>query len=688
MAKNDFDIDFDFEEEYGFDPKAILGSEFDDEDLDLSEFEADALGVDLAADEAEKTDYSDFDVDDLDLDDLDLKEAEEEQTSLFDEDAFADEEISDEDAFSEADFDDDFDEGDDLLDFSRRETFFDAPVEEEPAAQEAPAFDDTAYEAAAVEEEITQQLQQMQEEDAPEDEEDDLDDDSEELEEEEKPSRRRISKPHVSIKFTVPPVLTKLVALYMPPKEITNPQVDPNNPRRRRKKSKLQIFKEAYLPAILAVLTLVMILSFCIGALGNAIDRKRMNDEAAKASSEQAAQEAERVAIEASRVMDKAKLLAAGYDYEQAIDVLDDFSGNMEDYPEMVSLKSEYVNAMGKLIHWNDPNAVPNLSFHVLIEDASRAFSDKELGGMYNRNFVTTEEFSRILEQLYANGYVLVDFDSFISSNAGTDGTQTFFVDGVQLPEGKKPVMITETMVNYFSYMIEKDNDGAYGDGFASKLVVTASGDVKAEYVDANGQTLTGDYDLVPILESFIKSHPDFSYRGARATLAVTGSEGIFGYRINTSVISTKGNDYYSEQVAGAQKVVEALREKGYTMACFTYNNVSYKEKNANQISADVTSWTNEITPVLGAVDVLVYARTADIGDYTGNKFTVLYNAGFRYFVTNGDTASTSVNSSFVKQTRLMVTGENMAWKSSSFADLFDCNAVINLTARGGNVPH
>ena len=38
MAKNDFDIDFDFEKEYGFDPKAFLGTEEYDENLDLSEF--------------------------------------------------------------------------------------------------------------------------------------------------------------------------------------------------------------------------------------------------------------------------------------------------------------------------------------------------------------------------------------------------------------------------------------------------------------------------------------------------------------------------------------------------------------------------------------------------------------------------------------------------------------------------
>ena len=67
MAKNDFDIDFDFEEEYGFDPKAILGSDFEDEDLDISGFDADALDMDLPGETTEQNGYVDFDLDSLDL---------------------------------------------------------------------------------------------------------------------------------------------------------------------------------------------------------------------------------------------------------------------------------------------------------------------------------------------------------------------------------------------------------------------------------------------------------------------------------------------------------------------------------------------------------------------------------------------------------------------------------------------
>ena len=40
MAKNDFDIDFDFEKEYGFDPDA-MGSEYTEDDFDLSGLEED-----------------------------------------------------------------------------------------------------------------------------------------------------------------------------------------------------------------------------------------------------------------------------------------------------------------------------------------------------------------------------------------------------------------------------------------------------------------------------------------------------------------------------------------------------------------------------------------------------------------------------------------------------------------------
>ena len=294
------------------------------------------------------------------------------------------------------------------------------------------------------------------------------------------------------------------------------------------------------------------------------------------------------------------------------------------------------------------------------------------------------------MTQLYNNGYVLVDFKSFVGSNQDLTGSMNFAYNSIYLPEGKKPVMITETMVNYFEYMVDGNKDGepdAMGAGFANKLVLDSSGNIKAEYVDGSNQTQTGDYDLVPILETFIASHPDFVYKGSRATLAVSGSQGVFGYRTDSSYVASKGDQYRQEQVAQAKVVVDALREKGYTIACYSYANKDYKQLSVNEIRTDIQNFTSQAIPVLGDVDTIVFARGTDIDDYSGNKFSVLYDAGYRYFVGASSEIKTDINITYVHQSRLMVTGNALAWHSNLFTNYFDCNVVLDVSTRG-NVPN
>jgi hypothetical protein len=190
-------------------------------------------------------------------------------------------------------------------------------------------------------------------------------------------------------------------------------------------------------------------------------------------------------------------------------------------------------------------------------------------------------------------------------------------------------------------------------------------------------------------MEKFIAKHPDFCYQGSRATLAVSGHEGVFGYRINPEVIDKKGQAYYDEQVAGAKKIVTALRQKGYEIACYTYADTAYGGKSATDIRDDISKWTTHIVPVIGQVDTLVYAKTSDIsanGDYTTSKFNVLYGAGFRYFIahTTGD-PSCKIAGNYVRQLRIMVTGTQMAHASNTYAKYFDSQSVLNSSR--GNVP-
>ena len=68
MGKNDFDIDFDFDEEYNFDPKAFLGTDEYDNNIDLNAFSDEELGLTYQkkADKAAKEEDFDLD-DDLDM---------------------------------------------------------------------------------------------------------------------------------------------------------------------------------------------------------------------------------------------------------------------------------------------------------------------------------------------------------------------------------------------------------------------------------------------------------------------------------------------------------------------------------------------------------------------------------------------------------------------------------------------
>ena len=471
------------------------------------------------------------------------------------------------------------------------------------------------------------------------------------------------------------------------PKQEPKPVAEPSRPR--KPVSPMRRFKNDVLPLIIMGVTALLIMIFVLGSVSRAISNRLAEKEAMVSSSEAAKTAAELEAEEVRMLLTQADALATGYDYDGAIAMLESFAGDKNKYPDIDSMLSSYKQAKSLLVAHNDPGEVVNLSFHALIADPSRAFSAKEYGGSYNKNFVTIDEFEAILEQLYTNNYVLVDMDSFVSESV-TGDTVSYASKTLYLPDGKKPLMITETMADYFNFMVDSDGDGnpdANGGGFAHKLVLK-NGEIKAEMVNASGETVVGNYDLIPILEDFIDKHPDFSYQGARATIAVCGYDGVFGYKTNPKVIQSQGQEFYDAQVSAAQEVCNAIRAAGYTFASYTYGNIDYGKRNANEIQADVTNWVSEVLPILGEAKTLVYAKSSDIsttGDYTGSKYSVLYNAGFRFFITSGTNPSATVNSTYVRQVRLMVTGTTMANAGSTYNQYFNAASLLN--SQRGNVP-
>ena len=469
------------------------------------------------------------------------------------------------------------------------------------------------------------------------------------------------------------------------------------NPRRRMKK-KIRRFIRKYKPvarkfAPLAILSLVLILfiSFVVGS----VQRGDAQREAQRKKNLKA-QEAQQQQLiewnkEANDLLAKAEALAAAYDYDAAIAMLDTFTGDMKDFNALVVTRERYVQTKETMVPWNNPSEIPNLSFHILIAEPSRAFANAGYGDGWKRNFITTTEFSRILQQLYDNGYVLVDMDDVITATETEDGFN-YEVNTLYLPEGKKPIMFTQTHVNYYTYMVDGDNDGLAdkkGNGFASKLILDENGNLTNTLVTKDGTTLYGDYDFVPILESFIELHPDFSYRGARAVLAVSGYDGLFGYRTDPETAKKIGQEYYENELATLPAVLEALREKGYKFGCYTHGSnasgtLAYGNITADKIREDLEKWKKEVTPLLGEVEYMVFAKDSDIstgtGAYSGEKYEVLKEAGFRYYLGFCDSNSpwfTRTNE-YIRQGRIMVTGNSLAKYPKMFEGLFETIPVLD----------
>lgn len=458
----------------------------------------------------------------------------------------------------------------------------------------------------------------------------------------------------------------------------------PVNPR-RRKRSKMQIFKEVYLPVIIAGIALVLIFIFMVGSIVRAVQRSKYNAQVQLEASIGAQEEQTRLNQEVSRLLNDAAKSASHLDYAHAIDLLNSFSGNQEDFPELSAKLAEYQAAKEKLVLWNDPAKVLNLSFQTLIADPARAFSNAAYGTSYNRNFVTTGEFAKILQQLYDNGYILVQLKDITTINGPKD---------LYLPEGKKPLIITQTNVNYYTYMIDGDGDNLPdkdGAGFASKLIVDADGSVTCEMVDATGNTVTGAYDLVPILDSFVESHPDFSYGGAKAVLAVTGYDGIFGYRINSEAKSNFDEAYYNQEIQKATELVRKLIENNYEIACYTYGNDAYADREIDKVMSDLTKWDDSIAPVLGKTDIFVFAMNSDLAEktvaYNGDTFNALKSSGYQYYIgfAEGGQGWYSAHSDYIRQGRILVSGSTMAHNAQWFEGLFDPHAVLDTTR--GEIP-
>ena len=401
-------------------------------------------------------------------------------------------------------------------------------------------------------------------------------------------------------------------------------------------------------------------------------------------------------------LMEKADFIAAGYDYAKAISMLES-SEYYGQYAVLSQKVAEYQQLDSQLVVYDKPETVTHVFFHSLIADTNRAFDGDNDSGGYNMYMTTISEFIAMMESMYERGYVLIS--PYDLAYEVTDESGTHFTYGeIRLPAGKKPFIMSQDDLNYYGYMVSdghgKDEIPKYvnssNDGFAHKIVIGLDGYPTCEYMDADGNIVTGDYDLVPVLETFIQQHPDFSYHGARAILGFTGYEGVLGYRTKPGYNVQNGGvmsmEDWNAEVEAAKAVVQCLKEHGWIMASHSYGHPAYGNIEAYRVEADSQKWEDRVQFVIGDTDIILYPYGSDIAGgekytFSNAKFKALYDDGYRYFF-NVDSADywNQLGDNYFRGARRNLDGVRMYYNPDKLDDLFDVADVFD-KARPTPVP-
>ncbi|MCD8220974.1 MAG: polysaccharide deacetylase [Clostridiales bacterium] len=321
----------------------------------------------------------------------------------------------------------------------------------------------------------------------------------------------------------------------------------------------------------------------------------------------------------------QADTLAAGYDYDAAIElILSD--AEFADTPEAAAAVAGYEEIRSSLIR-ADISEITHVFFHSLIVDPAKAFDGEADQDGYNQVMTTVDEFKKILQSMYEKGYVLVRLHDMAYESTDENGSIVMKAGDILLPEGKKPFVMSQDDLCYYNYMD--------GDGFASRMIIGEDGYPTCEMDMEDGSVSVGSYDLIPILEDFIREHPDFSYRGARAVIAFTGYEGILGYRTASSYAESNPN--YQQDRETAAQVAQCLRDHGWELASHSWGHLNLGEVEWDRFQNDCDNWKSEVESLIGATDIILFPFGADVNDWhvyshDNDRYDYLYRCGFRYY--------------------------------------------------------
>ena len=443
--------------------------------------------------------------------------------------------------------------------------------------------------------------------------------------------------------------------------------------KRKKKAQQLVIVNLALLIAIMVIVVVIVVLK---SKLPNSSKGKDGKDKETGKKNEQLSAEEKKAMIEKKieELLVEADRLKLGCNFDEANLKVDEALKLNAQNEQAIAKKEDIQVVQNNLVEFKGD--VTHVFFHELIVDPSIVFgpTNGDPGG-HNSVMTTLSEFNKIIEQMYAKGYMLIYYRDMYDVAVDAAGVKTITAKPLMLPEGKIPFIMSEDDVAFY-----RKTRIAIG-GYGQKYVLDKDGKVKVLYKDKDDKELVGDYDLLPALETFVDLHPDFSYKNARAYIGLTGFDGAFGYRIG---LNNENDPTFKEDIETVKKIAEAAKKQGFEFACHSYAHGNQQKESVEFLQNDMMQWHKYIGDVVGPSDVYIlpkgnwwFAKNWLLSSpETQDRLNTMAASGFNFICGVGMDPYRKTFPNYVFMDRYNFDGYGMFHQKERLAKFFDVDTV------------
>lgn len=313
---------------------------------------------------------------------------------------------------------------------------------------------------------------------------------------------------------------------------------------------------------------------------------------------------------------------------------------------------------------------IEHLNFNTLISFPEKALDSKnQNSNIYDETKITPSEFTKILQELYSNNYILISLSELYFIDNNIIYPKTLF-----LPQNKKPIILSFNNVTYKS--------SYQNSGEIDKIIIDNNNQFATYSTKQNIQDrIAYNNEFLPILENFIKLNPDFSFNNARGIIFLTISNGILGYKIDTKNTSSK------HDIKRVSEITRRLKFLGWEFGSNNYDTTPDQTLNNVEFINNINLWKKYIEPLIESTPHYSSINGSNITQ-DKDKLDILLQNKFTSFFYDNNTPSLTIKNNFVCMSKKRVDGNSLRNTPEIFNELFDCKKVYDNQARKAPYPH